>query len=87
VDGGPLPLPRREYDLLRLLMQHAGVVLTRDRLMDEVWGADWFGSSKTLDVHIASLRRRLAEDAAGPRYIHTVRGVGFRFASPAELAQ
>ena len=68
-----------------MLMQHAGVVLARDRLMDEVWGADWFGSSKTLDVHVAALRRRLGEDAAHPRHIHTVRGVGFRFASPQEL--
>ena len=85
VGGTPLPLPRREYDLLHLLMQHAGVVLARDRLMNEVWGADWFGSSKTLDVHVASLRRRLGEDAAHPRHIHTVRGVGFRFAAPQEL--
>jgi DNA-binding response OmpR family regulator len=54
--------------------------------MDEVWGVDWFGSTKTLDVHVAGLRRRLGDDAAEPRYIHTVRGVGFRFASPAELA-
>jgi two-component system, OmpR family, response regulator RegX3 len=85
VGATPLPLPRREYDLLHLLMQHAGVVLARDRLMNEVWGADWFGSSKTLDVHVASLRRRLGEDAAHPRHIHTVRGVGFRFAAPQEL--
>jgi two-component system, OmpR family, response regulator RegX3 len=84
--GAPLDLPRREFDLLRALMTNAGTVLARSRLMDEVWGVDWFGSTKTLDVHIAGLRRRLGDDAAEPRYIHTVRGVGFRFASPAELA-
>jgi DNA-binding response OmpR family regulator len=61
-------------------------VLARSRLMDDVWGVDWFGSTKTLDVHVAALRRRLGDDAQEPRYIHTVRGVGFRFASPAEFA-
>jgi two-component system response regulator RegX3 len=84
--GTPLDLPRREFDLLHMLMAHAGTVLARDRLMDEVWGVDWFGSHKTLDVHVAGLRRRLGDDAHEPRYIHTVRGVGFRFSSPAELA-
>jgi two-component system response regulator RegX3 len=84
--GEPLDLPRREFDLLHTLMAHAGNVLARNKLMDEVWGADWFGSSKTLDVHVAGLRRRLGDDAHEPRYIHTVRGVGFRFSSPAELA-
>ncbi len=84
--GAPLDLPRREFDLLHALMTNAGTVLARSRLMDDVWGVDWFGSTKTLDVHIAGLRRRLGDDAAEPRYIHTVRGVGFRFASPAELA-
>ena len=49
--------------------------------MDDVWGIDWFGSSKTLDVHVAGLRRRLGDEAQGSRYIHTVRGVGFRFSS------
>jgi two-component system response regulator RegX3 len=84
--GAPLDLPRREFDLLHMLVAHAGTVLRRHTLMDEVWGADWFGSTKTLDVHIAGLRRRLGDDAQEPRYIHTVRGVGFRFSSPAELA-
>jgi two-component system, OmpR family, response regulator RegX3 len=84
--GQTLDLPRREFDLLHMLMAHAGTVLHRTKLMDEVWGVDWFGSSKTLDVHIAALRRRLGDDAHEPRYIHTVRGVGFRFSSPAELA-
>ncbi len=84
--GEPLDLPRREFDLLHTLMANAGTVLARSKLMDEVWGVDWFGSTKTLDVHVAALRRRLGDDASEPRYIHTVRGVGFRFAAPAELA-
>jgi two-component system response regulator RegX3 len=84
--GERLELPRREFDLLHALMANAGTVLARSRLMDDVWGVDWFGSTKTLDVHVAALRRRLGDDASEPRYIHTVRGVGFRFASPAELA-
>jgi two-component system, OmpR family, response regulator RegX3 len=81
----PLELPRREFDLLHLLMANAGTVLARQRLMDDVWGVDWFGSSKTLDVHVAGLRRRLGDDAQRSRYIHTVRGVGFRFSSREEL--
>jgi len=82
---GPLDLPRREFDLLHTLMAHAGTVLSRQRLMDDVWGVDWFGSTKTLDVHVAGLRRRLGDDAQGSRYIHTVRGVGSRFSSREEL--
>jgi len=56
-------------------------VVTRETLMSEVWDENWFGSTKTLDVHIAGLRRKLGDDPARPRYIHTVRGVGFRFAA------
>ena len=81
----PLDLPRREFDLLHMLMANAGTVLPRQKLMDDVWGVDWFGSTKTLDVHVAGLRRRLGDEAQGSRYIHTVRGVGFRFSSPEEL--
>jgi len=81
----PLDLPRREFDLLHMLMTNAGTVLPRQRLMDDVWGVDWFGSTKTLDVHVAGLRRRLGDDAQESRYIHTVRGVGFRFSSREEL--
>ncbi len=81
-----LDLPRREFDLLHVLMANAGTVLPRQRLMDDVWGVDWFGSTKTLDVHVAGLRRRLGDDAHESRYIHTVRGVGFRFSSREELA-
>jgi two-component system response regulator RegX3 len=85
LDGEPLELARKEFDLLALLMQEAGTVVSRERLIDEVWDVNWFGSTKTLDVHVSALRKKLADDAADSRYIHTVRGVGFRFASSEEL--
>ena len=85
LDGEPLELARKEFDLLALLLQEAGAVVSRERLIDEVWDVNWFGSTKTLDVHVSALRKKLADDAADSRYIHTVRGVGFRFASPEEL--
>jgi two-component system, OmpR family, response regulator RegX3 len=84
--GKELDLTRREFELLQLLLSEAGTVITRERLIDEVWDTNWFGSTKTLDVHVSSLRRKLGDDSADPRFIHTVRGVGFRFASPDELA-
>jgi DNA-binding response OmpR family regulator len=82
LDGAELSLTRREFDLLALLVSHAGTVLTRERLIDEVWDTNWYGSTKTLDVHVSSLRRKLGDDAVDSRYLHTVRGVGFRFAAP-----
>jgi two-component system response regulator RegX3 len=85
VDGKELDLTRKEFELLELLTREAGSVLTRERLIDEVWDTNWFGSTKTLDVHVSSLRRKLGDDSANPRFIHTVRGVGFRFASAEEL--
>jgi two-component system response regulator RegX3 len=87
LDGTEIALTRREFDLLALLVRNAGTVLTRERLMDEVWDTNWFGSTKTLDVHVSSLRRKLGDDAVDSRYLHTVRGVGFRFAGPGELAE
>ena len=66
-------------------MREAGSVVKRERLIDEVWDVNWFGSTKTLDVHVSSLRRKLGEDSADPRFIHTVRGVGFRLSGPDEL--
>jgi two-component system response regulator RegX3 len=86
LDGAEIALTRREFDLLALLVRNAGTVLTRERVMDEVWDTNWFGSTKTLDVHVSSLRRKLGDDAVDSRYLHTVRGVGFRFASPDEPA-
>jgi len=83
--GAELELTRREFELLELLMREAGSVVTRERLIDEVWDVNWFGSTKTLDVHVSSLRRKLGEDSAEPRFVHTVRGVGFRLAGPDEL--
>jgi DNA-binding response OmpR family regulator len=80
-----LELSRKEFDLLRLLIENAGSVVTRERLIDEVWDTNWFGSTKTLDVHVSGLRKKLGDDPNDPRYIHTVRGVGFRFASNDEL--
>jgi DNA-binding response OmpR family regulator len=80
-----IDLSRKEFDLLAVLADAAGRVLTRDHLMTRVWDENWFGPTKTLDVHIGTLRRKLGDDPASPRYIHTVRGVGFRFATDEEL--
>jgi two-component system, OmpR family, response regulator RegX3 len=80
--GAPLELSRKELDLLAELARNAGRVVTREDLMARVWDEHWFGSTKTLDVHIGWLRRKLGDDPAQPRWIRTVRGVGFRFAGP-----
>jgi two-component system, OmpR family, response regulator RegX3 len=80
-----LSLTRKEFDLLARLARSAGHVVTREDLMSDVWDENWFGSTKTLDVHIAALRRKLGEDPAVPRHIQTVRGVGFRFARTQEV--
>jgi two-component system response regulator RegX3 len=79
--GETLRLPAREFDLLHLLLRHAGRVVRREAIMDELWGADWFGSSKTLDVHIARLRDKIEDDPARPERLVTVRRVGFRYAA------
>jgi len=86
LDGEELKLSRKEFDLLAELVRHAGRVVTREQLMDRVWDENWFGSTKTLDVHIRWLRQKLGDDPADPRYLHTVRGVGFRFTAPEELS-
>jgi DNA-binding response OmpR family regulator len=74
-----LELSRKEFDLLALLVREAGRVVTRERIMADVWDENWFGSTKTLDMHVSWLRRKLGDDAAAPRHIVTVRGVGLRF--------
>jgi DNA-binding response OmpR family regulator len=74
-----LSLTAKEFDLLRVLMRDAGKVVTREQLMREVWDTAWWGSTKTLDMHVSWLRKKLGDDATNPRYITTVRGVGFRF--------
>jgi two-component system, OmpR family, response regulator RegX3 len=84
--GEPVELSRKEFDLLALLMRNAGTVVKRERLLEDVWDTSWFGSTKTLDVHVSALRRKLGDDSSDPRYLHTVRGVGFRFAAPDEVS-
>jgi DNA-binding response OmpR family regulator len=78
LEGVELPLAPKELELLARLARDAGEVVTRDELMNDVWSAGWFGSTKTLDVHISWLRRKLGDDPGHPRFIETVRGVGFR---------
>ncbi len=77
----------KEFEVLRLLLENAGKVVRREQLIREVWDTSWFGSTKTLDVHVSALRKKLGDDPGAPRFIHTIRGVGFRFASPDELAR
>jgi two-component system, OmpR family, response regulator RegX3 len=79
VDGQPIELSPKEFQLLRLLMLHQGRVLTRDSLIDQVWGDAFMGDLKTLDVHIRWLREKIEEDPSQPRHIVTVRGAGYRF--------
>jgi two-component system response regulator RegX3 len=79
VDGQEVTLPLREFSLLEELMEHAGRVLTRSQLLDRVWGADFYGDTKTLDVHIRRLRSRIEADPGRPARLATVRGLGYRF--------
>ena len=85
LNGDVLELSRKEFELLKLLMENAGSVVKRERVFEEVWDTQWFGSMKTLDVHISGLRRKLGDDSSEPRFLHTVRGVGFRFSAADEL--
>jgi two-component system response regulator RegX3 len=82
VRGEEVPLRRKEFDLLQLLAENAGRVLTRDTLIDRVWGTDYVGDTKTLDVHIKRLRSRIEHDPSAPVLITTVRGVGYRMERP-----
>jgi two-component system response regulator RegX3 len=79
VDGVPVSLPLKEFDLLELLLRNAGRVLTRGQLIDRVWGADYVGDTKTLDVHIKRLRAKIEPEPAQPKYLLTVRGLGYKF--------
>ena len=79
VDGHQIALPLKEFDLLELLLRNAGRVLTRGQLIDRVWGSDYFGDTKTLDVHIKRIRSRIEESPSEPRMLVTVRGLGYRF--------
>jgi two-component system response regulator RegX3 len=79
VDGRPVALPLKEFDLLEVLLRNAGRVLTRGQLIDRVWGADYVGDTKTLDVHVKRLRAKLEPDPTNPRHLLTVRGRGYKF--------
>jgi DNA-binding response OmpR family regulator len=79
IEDQELTLTAKEFDLLRVLLREHGKVVTREQLMREVWDTAWWGSTKTLDMHVSWLRKKLGDDAAHPRFITTVRGVGFRF--------
>jgi two-component system, OmpR family, response regulator RegX3 len=79
VDGQLVALPLKEFDLLELLLRNAGRVLTRGQLIDRVWGADYVGDTKTLDVHVKRLRSKIEPDPANPKYLTTVRGLGYKF--------
>jgi DNA-binding response OmpR family regulator len=81
-EGRELDLRPREFDLLALLAREAGRVVTRERIMSEVWDEHWFGSTKTLDMHISALRRHLGQQGDGPGPITTLRGVGYRLEQP-----
>ena len=78
VDGEQVALPLKEFDLLELLLRNAGRVLTRAQLIDRVWGSDYVGDTKTLDVHVKRLRAKLEPDPANPKYLLTVRGLGYK---------
>lgn len=85
IHGKGLELTKKEYDLLQVLMTHSGKVVTRNDLIDRVWQTDWVGDTRTLDVHIRWLREKIENNPGKPRYIQTVRGVGYRFATNDEL--
>lgn len=80
VGGVGVALPLKEFDLLELLMRNAGRVLTRGQLIDRVWGADYVGDTKTLDVHVKRIRSKIEPDPGSPRYLLTVRGLGYKLA-------
>ncbi len=79
VRGEEVSMPLREFELLDLLMRHSGRVLTRGQLIDRVWGSDYYGDTKTLDVHVKRIRSRIESDPKDPKILTTVRGVGYRF--------
>ena len=77
-NGVNIALPLREFELLEFLIRNSGRVLTRNQIIDRVWGSDYFGDTKTLDVHIKRLRAKIEEDPANPQIIHTIRGLGYK---------
>jgi two-component system response regulator RegX3 len=81
VNGERITLALKEFELLEMLLRNAGRVMTRGQLIDRIWGADYVGDTKTLDVHIKRLRTKIEPDPASPRYLITVRGLGYKFDS------
>jgi DNA-binding response OmpR family regulator len=82
VDGTPVELTAIEFDLLRALADHPGWVYSREQLLERVWGYDHLGDSRVVDVHVANLRKKIGDDSSQPRFIRTVRGVGYKFQVP-----
>jgi two-component system, OmpR family, response regulator RegX3 len=82
VRGEPVALPLKEFELLELLLAHAGRVLTRDTLIDQVWGSDYVGDTKTLDVHVKRLRGKVEDDPRNPTRLVTIRGLGYKYETP-----
>lgn len=79
VRGSSVPMPLKEFDLLEMLVRNSGRVMTRGQLIDRVWGADYVGDTKTLDVHVKRLRAKIEEDPANPVHLVTVRGLGYKY--------
>ena len=79
VDGDDVAMPLKEFDLLEYLLRNRGRVLTRGQLIDRVWGADYVGDTKTLDVHIKRLRSKIERNPSSPEFLVTVRGLGYKF--------
>lgn len=79
VEGNPVPMPLKEFDLLEYLMRNTGRVLTRGQLIDRIWGSDYVGDTKTLDVHVKRLRTKIEKEPSRPEQLITVRGLGYKF--------
>ena len=79
VNGEEVPMPLKEFELLEILLRNVGRVMTRGQLIERVWGADYVGDTKTLNVHIKRLRSKIEPDSSAPRYVVTVRGLGYKF--------
>jgi two-component system, OmpR family, response regulator RegX3 len=86
VRGEPVALPLKEFELLEMLLANAGRVLTRDVLIDRIWGPNYFGDTKTLDVHVKRLRAKVEDDPSNPTRVVTIRGVGYRYEKPRQAA-
>lgn len=82
--GQPIEMPLKEFDLLKMLMLNKGKVLSRELLLDKIWGFDYYGETRTVDVHIRYIRQKIEEDDSNPVYIETIRGVGYRFSDKDE---